>query len=122
MKKRVLVVDDTPAHQQLMRGSLESMGFEVAVADGGENFERHLADLNPALVVMDIRLPGMSGLHLIRQMKNDPRHQGIPALVVTALAFKPTDHDVVASGCDAFLEKPLKPETFIKTVSTLVPR
>jgi CheY-like chemotaxis protein len=53
-------------------------------------------------------------------MKDDPHFSAIPALVVTALAFKPTDHDVVASGCDAFLGKPLQPETFMKTVAALV--
>lgn len=122
MKQHVLVVDDTPAHQHLMRGLLEGMGFRVITADGGEDFEKHLTDHSPALVVMDVRLPGVSGLHLVRRMKDDPRFSSIPALVVTALAFKSADKDVIASGCDAFLEKPFQPETFMKTVSTLVPR
>lgn len=120
MKKRVLIVDDTPAHQHMMRGFLEGMGFNVITADGGEDFEKHLTDHSPALVVMDVRLPGVSGLHLVRRMKDDPRFSAIPALVVTALAFKAGDRDVVESRCDAFLEKPLQPDTFMKTVAALV--
>jgi CheY-like chemotaxis protein len=120
MKQRVMVVDDTPAHQHLMRGLLEGMGFRVITADDGDHFEQHLADHSPALVVMDVRLPGVSGLHLVRRMKDDPHFSAIPALVVTALAFKAGDKDVVDSKCDAFLEKPLQTETFMKTVAALV--
>lgn len=116
---RALIVDDNPFHSNLMREILDALGFEVAVMNDPDGLFEAVAVNPPDFLVMDIRLPGVSGLRLVRQIKDDPALKGIPVLVVSGLSFKETDPDIRDSGADGFLEKPFEPAAFIAKVRQL---
>lgn len=116
---RALIVDDNPFHSNLMREILSALEFEVAVRDDADGFIEAVSADPPDLLVMDIRLPGMSGLRLVRRIKEDPALKSIPVLVVSGLSFKESDPDIRDSGADGFLEKPIDPAAFIAKVREL---
>jgi CheY-like chemotaxis protein len=118
--RKALIVDDNAFHANLMREILETMGFHVIARDDPAGVVDLVSEILPDLLVMDVRLPGLSGLTLLRRIKDvDPRRE-IPVIVVTALPFKESDPEIRASGAEAFLEKPLDPAAFIATVRELV--
>ncbi|MEO5338261.1 MAG: response regulator [Magnetospirillum sp. WYHS-4] len=118
--KRALIVDDNPFHVSLMHEILTALNFKVAIRDDPDGVVEQVIAEPPDLLVMDVRLPGISGLRLVRRIKDTEGLGALPVLVVTALPFKEDDSDIRDSGADAFLEKPFDPAAFIMKVRELV--
>jgi two-component system, cell cycle response regulator DivK len=118
---RVLVVDDNPLNVELARAVLAADGFEVdAAADAAEAAQRiHL--FRPALVLMDVQLPGVDGLTLTRQIKADPATRGIVVLAFTAYAMKGDEAKMLQAGCDGYLSKPIDVGSFAAAVRARLP-
>jgi two-component system, OmpR family, response regulator MtrA len=104
--QRVLVVDDEPTIRQLLEINLLAEGIHVAaVADG---FSARRAALNdpPDLIILDVMMPGLDGLELLRELRRDPRTVDIPVVLLTA---RTSDAEVWAgwaAGADYYLTKP----------------
>ncbi|MBI4391019.1 MAG: response regulator, partial [candidate division NC10 bacterium] len=113
---RILVVDDDPVARQFIGDTLTERGLvSEPVADGPAALERVAAD-PPALVLLDILMPGLSGLEVLRKLKGDPKTQPIPVILVTA---KDKPADLVAgleAGADDYLAKPVDPEELLARV------
>lgn len=115
-----LAVDDNEMNLELMVCALELDGFEVAVARDAAEFRRVFALRRPDVVLMDVQLPGTSGLDLTRELKADPANAGIPVIAVTAHAMKGDEQRMRAAGCDGYLSKPLDVQTFAQSVRALL--
>lgn len=105
-ERRVLVVEDTVSNLELMVLVLEEAGFEV---DGARTADDALAAIRkglPDLILMDIKLPGVDGLALTRQLKSDPATAAIPIIVQTAYATIEDELSAREAGCDEFMTKP----------------
>src|SRR3954471_2962914 len=87
----VLIVDDSPANLKLARVLLHAAGYEVRVAPDAEQALKVLDTWHPRLILMDIQLPGMDGLTLTRQLKNEPATRDIIIIALTAYAMKGDD-------------------------------
>ena len=74
-----------------------------------------MAGDRPDLILLDLRLPGMDGLALVRQLKSDPETRGIPIVAMTAFPERFGKTEMLAAGCAAFLAKPLNTRTSIAT-------
>lgn len=108
--RRVLVVDDDGALRELLTDYLELQGIEVVAVDSGEAALRELQGPKPPdLVVLDIRMPGISGDEVLRRMKADPRLARIPVAAMTGM--RPGEFQLVAAP-DEFLAKPFDVESF----------
>jgi two-component system cell cycle response regulator DivK len=70
----------------------------------------------PDLIVLDIQLPDISGIEVARQLKADAKTQSIPIIAVTAFAMSGDRAEILASGCDDYLEKPFRGEAFLRMV------
>lgn len=103
----VLVVDDTPLNVKLLSVLLELEGCEVRTAESAEQALALLIDYRPALVLLDIRLPGMDGLALARRLRSEPAHRDLAIVAVTASAMKGDEDEALAAGCDAYVTKPI---------------
>lgn len=105
---RLLVVDDNLLNRKLACDVLALAGHELQQA---EDADQALAVLArgplPALILMDIQLPGMDGLALTRQLKADPRYARIPVVAMTAFAMKGDEDKALAAGCDGYITKPI---------------
>jgi CheY-like chemotaxis protein len=108
---RVLLVDDNVDNLDLYNLYLTHEGFETYEArDGHEAIARARA-LKPAVIIMDLTMPGLDGWEATRQIKADPDLRGIWVIVLTGHALD-TDSEIAAraAGCDEYLRKPLLPE------------
>ena len=115
---RVLVVEDNAANMTLATFLLESAGHAVIGATDAETGLTLAREEQPDIVLMDIQLPGMDGLHATALLKQDEATRRIPVIALTALAMKGDEERIRAAGCDGYIAKPLSYRDFLATVST----
>ncbi len=110
--KEILVVEDNPQNLELVEFLLEEAGYAVRSArDAGElrgEIERGL----PALILMDIQLPGIDGLTLVKEIRQRPDADGVPIVALTAHAMRGDRARFLAEGCDGYISKPINIATF----------
>lgn len=115
-RKKVLIVEDNPLNLKLFKDLLDAHDLEtVQTGDGRE--ARPLAEAEmPDLIIMDIQLPYISGLDLIRDFKADKNLRNIPILAVTAFAMEEDEERIRQAGCEDYLAKPIAIEQFIEKI------
>ena len=113
----ILVVDDNPVNSKLARVLLAGEGYAVRIAADGVEALARIAEEPPALILMDIQLPGIDGLELTRRLKSDPRTRGIVIVALTAYAMKGDDERARAAGCDDYVAKPIDIDALPKLVA-----
>ena len=120
--KRILIVEDNKTDVRLLKDILESRGYETLQAvDGLEAINLVFARL-PDLILMDIQLPEISGLQVTRCLRGDDRSRRIPIVAVTAFAMGWHEREALASGCDAYISKPISFLGFLNTVESFLSR
>ena len=118
--KTVLLVEDNPANMTLATFLLRSAGYEVITATDAETGVAMARTENPALILMDIQLPGMDGLEATGQLRADESTRAIPVIALTALAMKGDEERIRAAGCDGYIAKPLDYKAFLATVASFL--
>jgi CheY-like chemotaxis protein len=107
MAPEVLVVEDNPANMRLITFLLKARGYEPRGAANAAEALAALEQSRPALILMDLQLPGMDGYELTRKIKADPAKRDIPIVALTAYAMKGDQEKAIAAGCDGYLTKPI---------------
>ena len=120
MAKKVLVVEDNDLNRKLFCDVLRAKGYEVVPVADGANVLPTATRFEPDLVIMDIQLPGVSGLDLIAQLRQDPAFAGTPVLAVTAYAGKGDEERIREAGATNYLAKPISLTPFLAAVTQLV--
>ena len=113
----VLVVEDNAANLKLAKFLLESVGHTVLSAVSAEAGLAMAREARPALILMDIQLPGMDGLEAIGLLKRDEATRQIPVLALTALAMKGDEERIRAAGCDGYIAKPIRYQELLTTIA-----
>jgi response regulator RpfG family c-di-GMP phosphodiesterase len=117
-KGRILAVDDTPALLRLLTNLLQDEGYEVRSALGGE-LALHAAKTNPPdLVLLDIRMPGMDGYEVCRQLKADPATRDVPVIFVSAVSETLEKVQGFGLGAVDFVTKPYQRDELMARVRT----
>jgi len=118
--KRILIVEDNKTDARLLKDILEAHGYETLQSnDGLEAIDLAVAYL-PDLILMDIRLPEISGLEVTRRLREDSRSRHIPIVAVTALAIDWVEREALDSGCDAYITKPITILGLLRTVESFL--
>ena len=112
MTASILIVDDNPVNLKLASEILTMEGYAVVSAVDAEEALQVLKGITPALVLMDIALPGMDGLTLTRQLKADPRLKSLPIVALSAFAMKGEAEKALQAGCDGYITKPIDTRKF----------
>jgi two-component system cell cycle response regulator DivK len=120
----VLIVDDQAPFRSAARAVLAlSPGFAaVAEADSGEAAVAAAAELTPALVLMDIHLPGIDGIEALRRLRADAATRSIPVIAVTASAMTHDRQKILAAGFDGYQSKPISVRPFLAAVREALDR
>jgi two-component system cell cycle response regulator DivK len=105
--KKVLCVEDNPVNMLLVSRIVEAEGHELIRASDGAAAEAILSTLVPDIILLDINLPGKSGLELAREFKDDARLAPIPLIATTAQVLVGDRERCLEAGCDDYLPKPL---------------
>src|SRR5918992_3150763 len=113
----ILVVDDDPGLRALLRTSFEVAGVEVEEADSAKTAAQRIASRHPDVVVLDVAMPGVSGLVFCRGLKGDPFTRDIPVVLLTGDSVSESSAREV--GADAFLRKPFSPLALLTLVERL---
>jgi two-component system cell cycle response regulator DivK len=113
----VLVVDDNPTNLKLIAYLLQAKGYEVRTAIDAESALHEVQTVRPALILMDLQLPGMDGLELTRRLKAAPETRDIVVIAVTAYAMKGDEERARAAGCDGYIPKPVDTRALPKIVA-----
>ncbi len=117
-RKRVLIIDDDRQVSLAMSIRLKAADFEVEVASDGEAGLAKLACTAPDVVLLDMRMPGIDGLEVIRRMKLDPRLAAIPVVFVSANAQETAKRAALNAGGRFFLEKPFESRALLEAIDT----
>jgi CheY-like chemotaxis protein len=120
--ENILIVDDNPQNLKLARVLLTTEGYAVRTAVDAEEALHVLEEFAPALILMDLQLPGMDGLELTRRLKADPARRDTLVLAVTAYAMKGDEARALAAGCDAYVAKPIDTDALPQTIAGLLAR
>ena len=116
MAKKILIIEDYDATVEMLTNVLEMNGYEVEVATDGPVGLKKAASVKPALILLAIMLPEMSGIEVCQKLKSDPKTKPIPIIIVSV---KATDEDVkkgLACGADAYVTKPFDPFGLIEKI------
>jgi signal transduction histidine kinase/CheY-like chemotaxis protein len=114
----VLVVEDEPQTQELMRLVVEDLlGGAARVCDDGEQAVREAAERPPALILLDLMLPRVSGWEVARRLRQSPRTTLVPIIAVSALSRSQEREAALHAGCDAYLTKPFTPDDLARLVT-----
>lgn len=116
----VLLVDDEPDQVEMYQLALELAGFDVAVAYNGADAITSARLCLPAAIVLDIRLPDMSGWDVCAVLKTDPQTAPIPIIVLTAAASMTLAKQAQDAACAAHLMKPCFPDDLTRTVREVI--
>jgi CheY-like chemotaxis protein len=118
---RVLVVEDNEMNMQLVEYLLEEGGYQIVKAASGEEALSTARGGEPIdLILMDIHLPGIDGLSVIREMKADPQTGSIPILALTAHAMRGDKDRFLEAGCDGYISKPIDVKTFLTSIRSYI--
>ena len=118
-ERNILVVEDNDMNMQLVEFLLEEGGYRIVKATSGEEalaITRNGSGAAPDLILMDIHLPGMDGLSVVRAIKSDERTSRIPILALTAHAMRGDKDRFLEAGCDGYISKPIDVKTFIASI------
>ena len=119
--KRILVVEDNEMNMQLVEFLLEKGGYEIVKATSGEEALSVARGGAPVdLILMDIHLPGASGLNVVEELKRDERTRAIPILALTAHAMRGDKDRFLQAGCDGYISKPIDVKTFLSSIEPYV--
>jgi CheY-like chemotaxis protein len=118
----ILIVEDNDKNRKLARDVLQAKGYQTVEAETGEAGVRLAKERRPALVLMDIQLPGIDGITALGQLRADPATRGIPVVAVTASAMTQDRQKIVAAGFDGYQSKPIRVKEFLDAVRAMLDR
>lgn len=122
MKEKILIVEDNPEFCQFLGYLLLSMGYEpIGIGSGEEAIARARSD-HPALILMDIRLPGMDGVEAAAAIKQNPDTSKIPIVVLSAYISEEWQQKAFDAGIRTYLTKPAPPQTIKETINLIMAR
>lgn len=118
----ILIVEDNDKNMKLVRDVLQVKGYATLEAVTGEDGVRLAKERLPALVLMDIQLPGISGIEALGQLRADPATASIPVIAVTASVMASDRRNITDAGFDGYVGKPLNLKEFLDAVAGALAR
>lgn len=116
MKKKILYIEDNEQNLYLVTYILEKNGYEVIGARDGRKGIEAAKTVHPALILLDIQLPGMDGYAVARGLRDQRDLAGVPIVAVTSYAMVGDRERAIDAGCTGYIEKPINPETFLSQI------
>ena len=117
---KILLVEDNEMNRDMLSRRLQRRGYEVVTAVDGESGLALTRTETPALILMDMSLPGVDGWEATRQLKADPATRAIPVIALTAHAMAGDREKALAAGCDDFDIKPIDLDRLLGKIEALL--
>jgi CheY-like chemotaxis protein len=120
MAAKVLVCDNEEALRRLVRAALDGGAYEIAEATDGDESVELARTLEPDLIVLDIMMPGLSGVEVLEELRRDARLRETPVVMLTARVQAADREAASRAGADYFLAKPFSPKELASMVESLL--
>jgi two-component system cell cycle response regulator DivK len=118
----ILIVEDNEKNRKLERDVLQYHGYRTIEAETAEDGIRLAQEALPALILMDIQLPGMNGIQALGHLRTDPLTRAVPIMAVTASAMTQDRQKIMAAGFDGYQSKPINVKEFVAAVRQMLDR
>ncbi len=112
----ILVVEDNPDNMYVLDHLLTRKGYTVQQAIRGEDALAQIREHSPALVLMDMQMPGMDGYTVVRELRRQPEFVSLPVIAVTANSMPGDREQTLAAGCTDYVAKPISPRELLQLV------
>ena len=112
----ILIVEDNEKNRKLVRDVLQVKGYQTIETETAEQGLKLALENSPALILMDIQLPGMDGITALKQLRADPKTKEIPVIAVTASDMTHNRETMLAEGFDGYQTKPISVNDFLEEV------
>ena len=119
MPARILICDDEPSLRELMRIALDG-DYDFVEAESARQAIQLAREQPPDLVLLDVMMPGQSGLDVLEVVRSDPELETLPVVVVSAFSSEEDRRAAVAAGANRFLPKPFDPDDLVSLVEELL--
>jgi CheY-like chemotaxis protein len=116
----ILVVEDNPSNVKFIELVLETAGYRVCAVENAVAAQKAIETTRPALILMDVQLPGMDGLTLTSRLKMEPATRDIPIVALTAYAMKGDKEKALEAGCDSYMSKPINRPLLLEVIVQLL--
>jgi len=117
---KILLVEDNDMNRDMLSRRLQKNGYQIVIAVDGEEGLAKAQSEAPALILMDMSLPGIDGWEATRQLKADPATSAIPVIALTAHAMAGDREQALAAGCDDFDIKPIDLDRLLAKIEALL--
>ena len=118
--KTALVIEDNADNMELMTLILEQNGYNVIKAETGQQGFDLALEARPDFILLDIQLPDMDGLEVLRKIRSSEIDGDIPVIAVTSYAMVGDREKMMAAGCNGYIEKPIDPEKIIGQIREIL--
>ena len=116
----ILIVEDNEKNRKLIRDLLQAKGYETIESESAEQGLILAEERQPALILMDIQLPGLDGISALRQLKASAPTRSIPVMAITASAMTYNRESMLAEGFDGYQIKPFNLSEFLANIEELI--
>ena len=117
---KILIVEDNEMNMRLFSDLLKARGYEVFQCMDGKKALAMVEDERPDLVLMDIQMPGISGLEVTALIRKTPSVADTKIIAVTAFAMKGDEQKIIDGGCNGYIAKPITVADFLSTVDSFL--
>ncbi|MEZ4754510.1 MAG: response regulator [Bdellovibrionota bacterium] len=118
MGKRILIVDDDPVIRVLIEEFLQSHGYDVSVVESGETCLSQLEKELPDLLFLDLQMPTMTGIEVLKNMRNNPKTVNVPVVMLSANDERSTLKTAFDTGAPRFLQKPFAMNDILNAIES----
>jgi two-component system, cell cycle response regulator DivK len=116
----ILIIEDNEKNRKLVRDVLQVKGHKTIESETAEQGLKLALEKSPALVLMDIQLPGMDGIAALKQLRANPQTKNIPVIAITASAMNYTRKTMLAEGFDGYQSKPISVQDFLGEIERVL--
>jgi CheY-like chemotaxis protein len=116
----ILIIEDNEKNRKLVRDVLQVKGYQTIESETAEEGLKLALEKAPALILMDIQLPGMDGITAVKRLKADAKTQDIPVIAITASAMMHNRQTMLAEGFDGYQTKPISLKDFLEEVRRIL--
>ena len=116
----ILIIEDNEKNRKLARDVLQVKGYQTIESETAEEGLKLALEKSPALILMDIQLPGIDGITALKQLRLEPKTKAIPVIAITASAMTHSRQTLLAEGFDGYQTKPISLKDFLGEVQRVL--
>jgi two-component system, cell cycle response regulator DivK len=116
----ILIIEDNEKNRKLVRDVLQVKGYRTIETETAEEGLKLVVEQSPALILMDIQLPGMDGITALKKLRADPTTKNMPVIAITASAMTHNRQTLLAEGFDGYQTKPISVKEFLAEVQRVL--